>query len=143
MRVFFLKTLFVTFLQTAIFAAGEEEATKQVEGADQDENSTLIVLPQLTVPIVRHGVIFSYYIFSLTIEAQTPEEAIQVRRRVPFLMDALFSDLYKILALNYRNKIPKERIKVYISAIYNKVFDRLVTKADVRSLNYHGIGKKV
>ncbi|MCP4922721.1 MAG: hypothetical protein GY915_01635, partial [bacterium] len=125
MRNFLWMSLFVGLVQmSSVCVAGDDGATKKEGQEEHDESSTLIVLPQLTVPIVRHGVIFSYYILSLTAKTGSPEKALQVRQRIPFLMDALFSDLYKILALNYQKKIPKERIKIYISAIYDKVFGK-------------------
>lgn len=144
MRKFLLTGFFVGILQVfSTCATSEESSTKKEGGDDKDKNSTLIILPQLTVPVVRHGAIFSYYILGLTAEAGDPEKSIQVRQKVPFLMNSLFSDLYKMLTLNYQNQISEERIQIYINAICDKVFGKSFSQVKIRTLYYHGIKKKI
>lgn len=100
--------------------------TQKIEGESvekgTDELKNIVNFPPMAVPIFVDGKIVAYYKVKISVETDGPETALDVRRKLPRIVDDFFVDLFHSLRIGVITGIPYTMYRDRLQRILKNTF---------------------
>ncbi|MEE8506058.1 MAG: hypothetical protein V3S40_07540 [Kiloniellales bacterium] len=148
-------TLFFLILFAAVGGAAgwwfltndnRSEVAKRTAALEEQEGGLIkatrfIKLESIVFPIIREGRVILHLTLTVAVELDQPMEAIEVKKLIPVLRDAVFTELHGIYSLRYVQErgydlpIVNDRLR--------QITERVLGSGIVKSVQIRGLSKRV